>query len=76
MIHLLVKHLVTYDEYLYLSVDGWCQEKGKKHVTDSIRSYIYEYSDSGKFIPIQRELYNTPRSSIVPNYNMEPTEIG
>ena len=36
MIHLLVKHLVTYDEYLYLSVDGWCQEKGKKHVTDSI----------------------------------------
>ena len=36
MIHLLVKHLVMYDEYLYLSVDGWCQEKGKEHITYSI----------------------------------------
>ena len=32
----LVKHLVIYDEYLYLSVDGRCEEKGKEHVTYTI----------------------------------------
>ena len=37
MIHLLVWHLVMYDEYLYLSVDGWCEEEGwKEHVSYSI----------------------------------------
>ena len=52
------------------------RRRGRNTSLIPYRSYRYEYSDSEKFIPIQRELYNTPRSSIVPNYNMEPTEIG
>ena len=36
MIHLLVKNLVMYDEYLYLSVDGWFEEEGNKQVTQSL----------------------------------------
>ena len=52
------------------------RRRGRNTSLIPYHSYRYKYSDSGKFIPIQRELYNTPRLSIVANYNMEPTEIG